>query len=200
MIDVFIKKSCPKPDEFLKEFVKQEEANLSKDEFLYISVIGRTGLYDAKEIERKVIRENSNVRLENMKEKLLRDGWIIEKNGEITLSTKGKAIYAMAENKKPEPSLKHLDKMIYETLDSLDFSLGEIKNLYIEYSRQGLIQGIYDISEYLPKTRQKGCLDNGNLRDIYLRLLDVNRLHYIGQKISYEIMRFSNIQLDYDCR
>ena len=200
MIDVFIKKSCPKPDEFLKEFVKQEEANLSKDEFLYISVIGRTGLYDAKEIERKVIRENSNVRLENMKEKLLRDGGIIEKNGEITLSTKGKAIYAMAENKKPEPSLKHLDKMIYETLDSLDFSLGEIKNLYIEYSRQGLIQGIYDISEYLPKTRQKGCLDNGNLRDIYLRLLDVNRLHYIGQKISYEIMRFSNIQLDYDCR
>ena len=200
MIDVFIKKSCPKPDEFLKEFVKQEEANLSKDEFFYISVIGRTGLYDAKEIERKVIRENSNVRLENMKEKLLRDGWIVEKNGEITLSTKGKAIYAMAENKKPEPSLKHLDKMISETLDSLDFSLGEIKNLYIEYSRQGLIQGIYDISEYLPKTRQKGCLDNGNLRDIYLRLLDVNRLHYIGQKISYEIMRFSNIQLDYDCR
>ena len=200
MIDVFIKKSCPKPDEFLKEFVKQEETNLSKDEFLYISVIGRTGLYDAKEIERKVIRENSNVRLKNMKEKLLRDGWIVEKNGEITLSTKGKAIYAMAENKKPEPSLKHLDKMIYETLDSLDFSLGEIKNLYIEYSRQGLIQGIYDIKEYLLKTREKGCLDNGNLRDIYLRLLDVNRLYYIEQKISNEIIRFSNIRLDYDRR
>ena len=200
MIDVFIKKNCQKPDGFIKEFNKQEEINLSKDEFLYISIIGRTGLYDAKEIERKLIRENCNVCVENIKEKLLRNGWIIEKNGEITLSNKGKAIYAMVENKKPESSLKHLDKMICGTLELFDFSLGEIKALYIEYSRQGLLQGIYDITEYLLKTRQKGCLDNGNLHDIYLRLLDINRLNHIGMEIFQEAKRFSNIRLDYGRR
>lgn len=98
---------------------------------------------------------------------------------------------ATTENKDQQPSLKRLDEMIYGILDSFDFSVGEIKTLYVEYSRQDLIQGIYDMVRYLLRTREEGCLDKGILHDIYLRLLDINRLIHIGEKLRNEIHRSS---------
>ena len=98
---------------------------------------------------------------------------------------------ATTENKEQQPSLKRLDEMIYGILDSFGFSIGEIKRLYVEYSRQGLIQGIYDMVRYLLRTREDGCLDKGILHDIYLRLLDINRLNHIGAELRYEVYRSS---------